>query len=151
MALELRLVVPGDPVAQGRPRFTRFSRGRPLATPRAIDPERSRAWKALAGDVFFATVARAGLPRPAFIGPVQLVILAVFECPRAQHRKRSPAERRPRASAPDAENVAKAVMDAGTGILWRDDGQVASLTVDKVYGAQGEQPCVEVLVRELSA
>lgn len=147
--LELRTVVPGEPVAQGRPRFTRYSRGRALSAPRAIDPPRSREWKERAAGEFFATVARAGLKRPVFGGPVELWILAVFACPRSEHRKRNPPKRRPRATAPDAENVAKAVMDAGKNILWRDDGQVARLVVEKVFGAQDEAPCVEVVVREL--
>jgi Holliday junction resolvase RusA-like endonuclease len=96
-------------------------------------------------------VARAYLARPAFLEPVELTIVAVFPCPRSERRKRKPAQRRPHALWPDADNVGKAVMDAGKGVLWQDDGQVARLVVEKLYGAQDEEPRVEVLVRPLLA
>jgi Holliday junction resolvase RusA-like endonuclease len=32
----------------------------------------------------------------------------------------------------DADNVAKAVLDALTGVVWRDDSQVLRLRVEKV-------------------
>ena len=41
-------------------------------------------------------------------------------------------------SKPDAENVAKAVLDALTGICWRDDSQVWSLEIEKWYAGVGE-------------
>jgi Holliday junction resolvase RusA-like endonuclease len=34
---------------------------------------------------------------------------------------------------PDADNIAKAVLDALNGILWHDDKQVCQLTIHKVY------------------
>ena len=34
---------------------------------------------------------------------------------------------------PDADNIAKAVLDALNGILWHDDKQVCQLAVHKVY------------------
>lgn len=137
---ELRAVVLGQPVAQGRPRFMQR---------RAVDPVKSREWKERASLEFCLAIQRARLRQPAFEGPVELRIVAVFECPRSEHRKRTPVPRRPRDTAPDADNVAKAVMDAGTGILWHDDGQVARLVVDKVVGAQDEEPAVHVTVREV--
>ncbi|MEK9724977.1 MAG: RusA family crossover junction endodeoxyribonuclease [Rhodospirillaceae bacterium] len=36
----------------------------------------------------------------------------------------------------DADNVAKACLDALTGILWRDDSQVQRLTVEKLAAPQ---------------
>ena len=34
---------------------------------------------------------------------------------------------------PDADNIAKAVLDSLNGILWHDDKQVCQLTIHKVY------------------
>ena len=42
-------------------------------------------------------------------------------------------------------------MDSGNGLLWDDDAQIARLVVDKVVGAQGEAPYVELTVRQLLA
>lgn len=84
---------------------------------------------------------------PAFPeGALELRVVAVFRCPKSDERKRSLTPRRMKATRPDAENVAKAVQDAGTGILWTDDAQVARLVVEKVYGARGEVPRVELTV-----
>jgi Holliday junction resolvase RusA-like endonuclease len=48
----------------------------------------------------------------------------------------------------DADNVAKAILDAGNGVVWKDDDQVAELHVYKCLDA--EKPRVEVSV-ELGA
>lgn len=39
----------------------------------------------------------------------------------------------PHPSKPDLDNLAKGVLDALTGVVWTDDGQVSSLTVRKWY------------------
>lgn len=43
----------------------------------------------------------------------------------------------------DTDNVAKACLDALTGLLWRDDSQILRLTVEKVAG-DGERLTIEV-------
>jgi Holliday junction resolvase RusA-like endonuclease len=50
---------------------------------------------------------------------------------------------------PDLDNLAKSTKDALTGILWRDDSQIAILNARKVIAAGDEQPCVEVQVMQL--
>ncbi len=47
---------------------------------------------------------------------------------------------------PDADNFAKAIMDACNGIVWSDDAQVVDLTVSKHYAAD---PRVEVTAEAL--
>lgn len=145
----IRTVIAGEPCSQGRPRFAR--RGQHVV---AYDPAKSRSWKALARFFFCNAMqdhGRAiGIPSgaPCLVGPVEVHILAVFTCPKSAHRK-MPVPRRPHGKRPDAENVAKATLDAATGVLWFDDAQVARLTVEKVIGAQLEAPYVEVTVRPL--
>jgi len=133
--------IPGEPVAQGRPRFS--TRG---GFVRAFDPLRSRNWKATAQEHFRRAMERRGLAPLA--GALRCDILAVFTCPRSTWRKRQPRAAEPHAKKPDPENVAKAVLDAGNGVLWGDDSQIADLRVAKVIGAQGEPPSVLVRVRE---
>jgi Holliday junction resolvase RusA-like endonuclease len=60
--------------------------------------------------------------------------------------------RLPRAADPDADNLAKGVLDAlqlGRAVAQRwlsDDNRVVGLTVHKLYGAANEAPHVEVQV-----
>lgn len=39
---------------------------------------------------------------------------------------------------PDADNVAKAILDALNGIVYKDDSQVANLLVFKMYGEENK-------------
>jgi hypothetical protein len=54
------------------------------------------------------------------------------------------------ATKPDVENLAKALLDALTGILWVDDGQVAELVLRKKVAAGGESTGVLLKVVGLS-
>jgi Holliday junction resolvase RusA-like endonuclease len=134
----IHVSIPGEPVAQGRPRFAR--RGNFMV---AYDPAKSRNWKATAQAHFREALAAAGIATP-LQGPVECRILARFTCPKSDWRKREPVPERLHMKRPDAENVAKAVLDSATGVVWLDDAQVAELTVKKVIGAQGEAPGLEV-------
>ncbi len=42
---------------------------------------------------------------------------------------------------PDLDNIAKIILDSLNQIAFKDDSQVTSLRVEKVYS---ERPCVEV-------
>ena len=45
----------------------------------------------------------------------------------------------------DPDNLAKGPLDAGNGVVWHDDAQVAALRIEKVVGAQGEPARVEMM------
>jgi len=45
---------------------------------------------------------------------------------------------RPKTSKPDLDNLTKIIKDALNGVVYRDDAQVASLTVQKTYGDRDE-------------
>ena len=47
---------------------------------------------------------------------------------------------------PDADNIAKAVLDSLNGILWHDDKQVCQLAVHKVYA---DRDMIEIEVRRM--
>ena len=46
---------------------------------------------------------------------------------------------------PDADNIAKIILDALNGAAYTDDKQVTSLEIEKMYS---EKPCVMVYVAE---
>lgn len=141
----IRITLPGEPIGQGRPRFARMGK-----FVRAYDPAKSRNWKATAQEHFVSAMRAAGEAGP-LLGPVEVTIRAIFTCPKSDYRKNNPRGQRPHAKRPDAENCAKAVLDAGTGILYADDAQVCDLKVEKIIGAQGEGPRVEVAVWEVAS
>jgi Holliday junction resolvase RusA-like endonuclease len=88
--------------------------------------------------------------RKPLAGPLSVRVTARFTCPKTDCRKRDPRPERWHAKKPDAENVAKAVLDAATGVLYLDDSQVAYLTILKRVAAQGEAPGVVLEVEELA-
>lgn len=140
-------VVPGQPVPQGRPRFSRFSRDRRLDQPRAIDPPKSRAWKREAANVLREAAAAAEWQRLEPGRAVRCRVVAVYRRPRAL----AGVERAWHTAQGDADNISKSVMDAAssTGVIWSDDKQVAMREAVKVYGRPGEVPRVEILIEVL--
>jgi Holliday junction resolvase RusA-like endonuclease len=151
--MRLEVTIPGPPVAQGRGKVGKWRSkdGREGVTVR--DPTKSRNWKATAQEYMLAVRrenwSEAPIHYPAD-RPLALMIEVVFLCPPSQHRKKWPIPRRRACgSRNDADNLAKAVMDAGNGVLWLDDGQIAVLHVEKWVGAQGEAPYVRLVVEDL--
>lgn len=137
-----RLILPGEPHAQGRPRTAVLG-----GHARIYDPAESRRWKADAQHAMRLQLRELGLPTPLVpTGPVSLAVLAVFTCPKTDHRKREPRPRRWHTKKPDADNVVKALKDAARGVLYLDDSQVVEVHVLKIIGAQGEAPRITVLV-----
>jgi len=94
--------------------------------PRAVvttDNPRSKDWEARVARRAQAVVAAGG---GAFVGPVALAI--TFALPRpASVRRRAPTTR------PDVDKLARAVLDALTGVLYADDAQVVDLHTRKRY------------------
>lgn len=128
--------IPGKPGAKQRARFVR-------TTGRAYTPEPTARYENLVR----MCAAQAMVGRGLFVGPVSLVVAAVFEHPKSWSKKRR-AGAAWHESKPDGSNVLKSVEDALNGVCWVDDSQVALATVEKRYGTPAR---VEILVRALEA
>jgi hypothetical protein len=89
----------------------------------------TRRFKALIGDFFRLEFKRV---RPKW-GPYEVVI-QIERC------ENSPVH--------DVDNVAKAVLDALTGVVFHDDSQVERLLVTKVMG---ERPRISVTARPMAS
>lgn len=139
--MNLTVLIPGEPIGQGRPRFARMGK-----FVRAYDPAKSREWKSGARECMARSVPIPGtLPFPQ--GTLLTVLVqAVFTRPAGTYSKRAPKGREPKGTRPDTENVVKAALDAGTGTLWHDDSQVWRLIAWKEIGAQDEAPFVRLTV-----
>jgi Holliday junction resolvase RusA-like endonuclease len=142
--IEIRLE--GEPHAQQRHRARRVG----SVGIRTYDNPRSADWKKRARLEMLSQLPIDG-PKPVFRSgvPLRVMITAHFECPKGERRKRQPRLFRWHTKKSDADNIAKAVLDAANGILWHDDAQIAQLLVTKMVAAQDTAPCVLVDVREL--
>jgi len=131
----IRFEVPGPPVAKGRPRFSRVGTFTPAKT---VQFEERVA--------LFAQAAGVELLE----GPVELEVWAYWPCPISRRRKQNPRPEEPRTSAPDGDNVLKAVTDALNGIAYQDDRQVSDAHVHKRTAAQGCAAKTVVIIKEAS-
>lgn len=68
-------------------------------------------------------------------GPVY--VMATFSLSRP---KSAPKRRVCPTTKPDVDKLSRGLLDALTGVCWRDDSQVVGLTVSKRYCVHGEQP-----------
>ena len=80
--------------------------------------------------------------------PVTVAIYITVPIPQSYSKKRTEAclsgSERP-IKKPDIDNVAKCFLDAMNEIVYKDDTQVLTLHIAKVYGTVG---MVEVMVKE---
>ena len=136
----IRIVVPGKPIAKGRPRLTTFN-----GHARAFTPERTIAYEglvALAGQM--AMDGREPLRQA-----LAVTIWAYFPLPQKvsrARREKAAAGRDWHTSRPDGDNILKAACDGLNGVVWHDDACVAQAQIIKLYG---ESPRLVIEVREL--
>ena len=150
---EFTAVIHQAPLGKGRPRAT-VQGGRA----RMYTPTPTADWERFAALELRAAFVGACAPEAAnyMSGPLGCEIVAVF--PRSAELLRKvkagykyPTWRLPHAVKPDADNIAKSVLDAieKAGIIL-DDKQIALLTVGKHYAMIHEEPRVEVRIWSLS-
>jgi Holliday junction resolvase RusA-like endonuclease len=118
----LEVVIPGDPVAKGRPRFGRGRTYTPAATLKAEGAMR-RALQ--------AAVLEHGWGLPAR-GEVGVTLAFTLPLTQAQHKRG--VESADHVCRPDLDNLAKLVLDAANGLIWWDDCQITHLGVSKRRG-----------------
>lgn len=139
----LRVEIPGIPVGQGRSRAVRRKTSGGGEYIAMLDPEKSVEWKARAS--YWMNAARvAGGVLGLWSRPITVTVTAYFQRPAGMRATASPW----RPSRPDADNLAKAALDAGNGVLWADDAQIVRLVVEKRYAPEGRDPHVAVEIAE---
>ena len=115
---------------QARPRFVR-------ATGRAYKSGRDASAEAWVADAYRA----AGGGRTD--GPVAVLVDCFRPLPKGAPRREGA---RPYVVKPDADNVAKLVLDGLNGVAWADDAQVVALRVVKHHRRRGEAERTRVRV-----
>lgn len=138
--MELTLIIPGEPCAQGRPRFSTHG-----GFVKAYDPAKSRDYKAYVKMCAIKSMQEQGwtLTEKA----LSIEIRAFMSIPSSKSKKFKQAAvlgvERP-TKKPDIDNIFKCVTDALSGIAYKDDKQIVAATVNKWYA---EVPRVEVMIR----
>ena len=137
---EYKAVVLGEPVAQGRPRFSRQG-----GFVKAYDPTRSREYKQ-----FVRLVAAKDAPESPVTGAVLLSLKIYRAIPKSMPKKKREAALAGRlrpTTKPDVSNILKGVEDALKGVWYADDSQIVG------YGELGkwyaERPRIEVTMQEM--
>ena len=148
----LRITVPAVPVAQPRPRASSRGGHTRVHTPTSIKqadgsrkPHPILAFKATLKHA--AALAYQGPPLEC---PLRVDVTFVMPRPGKLIWKTRAMPRVPHTIKPDRDNLDKAVMDALSGLLWRDDCQVCDGRIVKVIASGAEQPHVEIVVSEVT-
>ena len=136
----IELVIYGDPVPQGRPRF---------ANGHAYDPQRSQNYKQLVR--FWVTQHLKKIPSfKPFENALCVDLTFHLGVPLSwSKKKRTEAIQgviRP-ISRPDTDNLIKAILDSCNGLLWTDDCIITDISARKRY--TGKLARVEIKITEV--
>ena len=127
-------VIPGEPVAKGRPKFS--TRGGYV---KAITPTKTVNYETLVKLTYSQECPNATIFEKDI--PLSVHIIAFFSIPKSVSKKKSRNMEdgyiRP-TKKPDCDNIGKIICDALNGIAFHDDSQIVELTVDKYYSSAPE-------------
>lgn len=136
----MEIVIYGEPVPQGRPRF---------AKGHAYDPQRSQNYKQLVR--FWVTQYLKGKPFKPYENALCVDLIFYMGVPISWSKtKRIQAingQIRPIVRNGDVDNLVKSVLDACNGLLWADDCIITDLTARKRY--TGDVARVEIKITEV--
>lgn len=136
------IILAGAPQGKGRPRIGRMANGRPMA----FTPANTRSYESA---LRLAAQERMR-DRAPWDGPIELQMEARFPVPASWSRRKREdalAGRLAPTTKPDADNLLK-TLDALNEVVWRDDRQIVSATVRKLYS---ERPALWIRVAPLLA
>jgi crossover junction endodeoxyribonuclease RusA len=131
----ITFTVPGKPAPQGSKRHV--GRGILVESSKEVGPWRERV--ALA-----AHNAMAG--RNLLDGAVHVRLDLTLPRPKSAPKRSTP----PAVKRPDVDKLARAILDAITGIIVRDDSQIVDLHATKRLAELGETPGVAITVEQLA-
>lgn len=73
------------------------------------------------------------------IKPFRATIIAIFTPPQSiSNKKKEELLYKEYTKKPDADNIAKAILDSLNGLAYKDDNQITRLTVIKHYGEENK-------------
>lgn len=139
MTFMLQFHIDGDPVPKGRPKFTKVG-----GFVRTYTPKKTADYETKVR----GTAQEAMGPTDVLETPVAVYLYIRLPIPQSHSKKRQEAclsGREKPIKKPDIDNLAKSILDGMNRVVWKDDSQIVSLHVTKVYASAGG---VDVLVKE---
>jgi len=138
----LTFQVTGEPKGQPRPRAFARKMGA-IHVARFYDSDVADEWKRA---VFVVVLDAANLGKwEMTTGPIIVQLRFAMPRPKSHHGANGlkPSAPKFHVGKPDVDNLAKLILDQITrsGRIWRDDSQVVSLDVEKVWSAGDEHGC----------
>ena len=128
----MKFKVPGKPQGKARARVVNFG-GRA----RAYTPEQTILYENYIKQCFLS--AATPNDKELYEKPLHLQIIAVYGIPKGFSKVKEiqalNGELKP-CVKPDIDNIAKVVCDALNGIAYKDDNQIVTLVVGKIYGIE---------------
>lgn len=120
--MPITLFVAGVPQPQGSTKaFARPGGGRPIVT---SDNAKNKPWRSVV-----ATELAKHVTAVEMSAPIEVHLDFYFLRP-ASHRKTKPPQH---VVKPDADKLIRSVLDAATGVVFRDDSQVVLVSASKSY------------------
>ena len=128
-AAPLRFVIPGEPVAKGRPRACVIKGMARLYTPKETKEYEERV-------MWMAKSVMQGKPplENALAARIQILVSIPKSYSAKKHRSAIAGFLFP-AKRPDTDNFVKAILDGLNEIVYRDDAQIVDLYATKRYAA----------------
>ncbi len=132
VSVHLDMFVPGRPAAQGSKRHV--GAGRMVEQSTAVAPWRTAvAWH-----------AAQKVTGPPLGGPLGVEVEFVMPRPAATPKR---ATTPMAVKRPDLDKMQRAIFDALSGVVWRDDSQVVRVVASKRIAELDEQPGARIRVR----
>lgn len=131
----IAFTVYGDPVAQGRPRFTKMGK--------SYDPKKSSDFK-----YWVKLIASQHAPKKLLEEALKLEIVFYRPIPKSFSKKRmaqADAGQIIPVTKPDLDNYLKGIKDALNGVIWRDDSCVTDVVMRKRYSCK---PRIELVIKQ---
>jgi Holliday junction resolvase RusA-like endonuclease len=139
--MPVRFDVLGVPVGKGRPKFSTVN-GHAVA----YTPAKTANYETLVRLSYQQQIGAFMFDKDK---PLRAIIRAFFPIPKSASKKKREqmeAGKIRHTKKCDADNIAKACLDALNGIAFYDDSQVCELSISKFYG---DTPKVEIIIDEV--
>ena len=135
--MKVQFSIAGNPQGKARPRF---SRGH------AYTPDATKQYETLTAFMYRRAANGFSFEKET---PISVTILVFFAAPKNTSKKKKEVMLNGGAfpvRKPDADNIAKIILDALNGTAYHDDAQIVQLSVRKQYA---ENSSVEVILEDL--
>jgi len=146
--MRIQIFIAGDPVAQGRPRFSSKGRdGKPLPFVKTYDPAKSKSFK----ETVKWQAIEQGANKKLLEGPLKMTLVLRLQRPKGHSGKKGlrPSAPTHHITKPDLDNMTKLICDALEGVCYARDQQICEGYQRKEYVMKGLMPGVLITIEEI--